>query len=661
MNKKLLSAVSMFVLSFILLFTTQVNAAQTETKRLWGSNRYQTCSQIVNEGWSASEYAVLVNGENFPDALSASVLAKKYNAPILLTGSTSLDDTASNQLTRLKVKKVFIVGGDAVISPLIQGNLDKMGISVERFYGDTRYSTSIAVASQIGTENGIILTTGSDYTDALSIAPIAAKLQIPIILMPKDSIPDSVSSFISGRNIPKTYVLGDSDLISDNVVSKFPNRERIPGKDKYERNINIINAFEDKFDFSNAYLAYSEGFADALSGSALAAIKGNPIILAGNSTEASTKSFILGKKLSKLNVLGGTAGITDSNLNNLLDSSIPVTQTGQLKVHFIDVGQGDSILIQTPGGKNMLIDAGTNESSSKVTSYLSNLGITQLDIIAGTHPHEDHIGGMDAVINMFKIGKVYMPEVTTTTQTFQDVITAIKNKGMTIDTPIPGTTVDLDSDVKLEILAPNNDTYEDLNNYSIVFKLTYGNKSFLFEGDAEDVSEKEMLPKDYNLKADVLKVGHHGSNSSTTSEFLSAVSPQYAVISVGKGNNYGHPIQATMDKLKNAGVAVYRTDENGTIVATCDGNSITFSTNPGSYNGASTTDSSQTSTPSSTTPSSSTPSTSTEHGLIKGNINSKGEKIYHVPGGAYYDRTDAEEWFNTEAEAQAAGYRKSSR
>lgn len=193
---------------------------------------------------------------------------------------------------------------------------------------------------------------------------------------------------------------------------------------------------------------------------------------------------------------------------------------------------------------------------------------------------------MDAVVNMFKVGKVYMPKVTTT-KTYEDVITAIKNKGLSIDTSIPGTTVDLDPDVKLEILAPNADTYEDLNNYSIVFKLTYGGKSFLFTGDAEDVSEKEMISKGYDLKADVLKVGHHGSNSSTTSEFLSAVSPQYAVISVGKDNDYGHPTQATLDKFKNAGIAVYRTDENGTVVATCDGNSITFNMTTGSYNGAS--------------------------------------------------------------------------
>lgn len=656
MHKKIVSVMSAFILGILFFFTSNVNAAPAETKRLWGSDRYQTCSAVVQEGWTNSEYAVLVNGENFPDALSASTLAKKYNAPILLTQKDGLDLNTQDQLKRLGVKKVFIVGGPGVVSSVVQNSIENMGIAIERFYGADRNETSIAVAKQIGTDNGIIITTDNDYTDALSVAPIAAKLQMPIILVPQNSVPSSVASFVAGKNIPRTYILGDTDLISDNVAMQFPNRERIPGKDKYERNINIINAFQDKFDFGNAYLAYSEGFADALSGSAIAALKGNPIILVGNSTTASSKNFILNKKLSKINVLGGTAGITDSNLNSLLDGNISTTPAGQLKVHFIDVGQADSILIQTPNGKNMLIDAGNNNDGSKVVSYLQNLGITKLDIIAGTHPHEDHVGGMDTVINMLQVGKVYMPKVTSNTKTFEDVITAIKNKGLNITTPTPGTTVDLDSSVKLEILAPNGNTYEDLNNYSIVFKLTYGSKSFLFTGDAEDVSEREMLAKGYNLKADVLKVGHHGSNSSTTSEFLSAVAPQYAVISVGKDNEYGHPTQATMDKLKNASVTVYRTDENGTIVATCDGNTITFSTTPGSYNGAS----NGNVTPAPTQPSTpSAPSTGT--GLIKGNINSKGEKIYHVPGGAYYDRTDAEELFNTEAEAQAAGYRKSSR
>ncbi|MBC2582441.1 cell wall-binding repeat-containing protein [Clostridium sp. DJ247] len=325
MYKNTLGYTFALIVGFILFFTSSINAASVETKRLSGKDRYQTCSEIVNEGWKSSDYAILVNGENFPDALSASVLAKKYNAPILLTQKGSLDLNAENQLKRLNVKKVFIIGGPGVVSPLVEDKLHNISINVERFYGADRNETSIAVAKQIGTDNGIILTTDSDFTDALSVAPVAARLQMPIILMPKDSVPVSVSSFIVGKNIPKTYVLGGNDLISDSVAFSFPNLYIIPGADKYVRNTNIMDAFADNFNFDNAYIAYSEKFADALSGSALAALNGNPIILVGDKPSSVTKNFVLAKKLTKLNVLGGTAGITQSTLDNLLDTTTPTS------------------------------------------------------------------------------------------------------------------------------------------------------------------------------------------------------------------------------------------------------------------------------------------------------------------------------------------------
>ncbi len=314
MIKKLFATFIVFALIFL---SSNVKADSTEVKRLWGNDRYKTCSEIVNEGWQSSECAVIVNGENFPDALSASVLAKKYSAPILLTEKDKLNDAAYYQINRLKVKKVFIVGGSGVINQTIEDKLHGMKISTERYYGLDRTATSIAVAKQIGTTNGIILTTDSDYTDALSVAPIASKLQIPIILIPKDSIPSSVSDFIKDKNIPKTYVLGGQDIINDNVTSKFPNVQRINGENKYERNINIINAFSDKFNFESSCLAYSEDFADALSASAFASLNGNPIFLIGDNLLPVTKNFIANKNFNKMYVIGGTAGIKESILSSI--------------------------------------------------------------------------------------------------------------------------------------------------------------------------------------------------------------------------------------------------------------------------------------------------------------------------------------------------------
>jgi competence protein ComEC len=248
---------------------------------------------------------------------------------------------------------------------------------------------------------------------------------------------------------------------------------------------------------------------------------------------------------------------------------------GELKVHFIDVGQADCILVQAPE-KTMLIDAGNNADSSLILSYLKGLKISRIDVLVGTHPHEDHIGSLDSVIDSFDIGVVYMPKISTNTKTFEDVLLSIKNKGLKVMTAKAGVILDLGEGVKAEMVAPNSDRYEDINDYSAVIKLTYGETSFLFTGDAEAVSEKEMVAKGYNLKADVLKVGHHGSTSSTSPVFLKAVSPKYAIISVGKDNQYGHPDSIILNRLKTFGVQVYRTDESGTIIAATDGKNITF-------------------------------------------------------------------------------------
>jgi len=250
--------------------------------------------------------------------------------------------------------------------------------------------------------------------------------------------------------------------------------------------------------------------------------------------------------------------------------------SGTLKVYFIDVGQADAILIKLPSGQNILVDGGNNDDGSLVVNYLKQQGVKRLDHVIGTHPHEDHIGGLDVAIKSFEVGKVYLPRVSHTTKTYEDLLLAIKNKGLRVTQAKAGVKLDVGPGVEAVLVAPNSSGYEDLNNNSAVLKLKYGSTSFLFTGDAEAESESEMLRAGYDLKADVLKVGHHGSHSSTTPAFLKAVSPKYAVVSVGKGNDYGHPHSETLAKLAAAGVQVFRTDLQGTIVVTSDGKSITF-------------------------------------------------------------------------------------
>lgn len=262
------------------------------------------------------------------------------------------------------------------------------------------------------------------------------------------------------------------------------------------------------------------------------------------------------------------------------DNYVP-NNDAPLKITFIDVGQGDAILVQC-GSNTMLIDAGTTEADNEVLEQLKLNNIGRIDVLVGTHPHEDHIGSMDKVINNYEIGQIYMPKITANTKTFKDVVTGIKSKGLSITTPVAGTSFKL-GEAECTILAPNSKSYEELNNYSIVIRLVFKNTSYLFTGDAESVSEQEMLEENYVLNADVLKIGHHGSSSSTSKEFLDAVDPKYAVIMCGKNNDYKHPNKETINRLKKAGIPVYRTDEGGTVVCTSDGTSIDFNIEPGSY------------------------------------------------------------------------------
>lgn len=324
------------------------------------------------------------------------------------------------------------------------------------------------------------------------------------------------------------------------------------------------------------------------------------------------------------------------------ESATPVTTDkeavkGNLKVHYINVGQADSILIQQ-GSNSMLIDAGNNLDAETVKNYISNQGITKLDFVIGTHPHEDHIGGLDYVINSLPIGKIYMPKVTATTKTFEDVVNAIKNKGLKVTAPTPGESFKL-GEATCTIFAPNESGYKDVNNESIVIKVTFGDNSFLFTGDAEDVSEKEMLSKGYDLKSDVLKVGHHGSSSSTTQAFLDKVNPKYAIICVGKDNTYGHPHKESMNRVKAKNIPVYRTDECGTIIATSNGKDITFNVKSGSYtyNGTETAATKPT-TPSNTVVSKPAPEVSkpTTETKTSTSSNSNNKTVYFTPSGKSY-------------------------
>ncbi|MBQ7953423.1 MAG: MBL fold metallo-hydrolase [Clostridia bacterium] len=221
-----------------------------------------------------------------------------------------------------------------------------------------------------------------------------------------------------------------------------------------------------------------------------------------------------------------------------------------ISVIYVDVGQADCEVIMLPNGINIIIDAGKNDTEDELVEKLRGYGIQRFDYVIATHPHEDHIGGMDKVIDSFEIGCVYMPDASSNTDTFNNMLNSIENKNVRVVKAKAGVSVINEENVNMVFVAPNSDKYEETNNYSAVLKLTYGKRSFLFTGDAESASEKEMLENGMDIRADVLKVGHHGSSTSSTKDFIKAVNPEYAIIEVGEGNSYGHPHDEILDVLE---------------------------------------------------------------------------------------------------------------
>ncbi|EOU1840390.1 MBL fold metallo-hydrolase [Clostridium perfringens] len=266
------------------------------------------------------------------------------------------------------------------------------------------------------------------------------------------------------------------------------------------------------------------------------------------------------------------AGCGAQKNNNISKSSAESEYSG-MSVTYLNVGQGDSELIQV-NGINMLIDAGTNAGANDLVKDLKNRGIKTIDIAIATHPHEDHIGGMDEVLENFDVKSFYAPKVAHTTKTYENMLKAVKNEGLKIQQIKEGTKIDLGKDTEVQVYSPVKSQYEELNNYSPVMKISYGQNSFMFTGDAESLVEKEILNENKDLKADVLKLGHHGSHSSTSEEFLKAVNPSTAIVSCAKDNKYGHPHKETMSNLKKAGITVYETFRDGDITISSNGKKL---------------------------------------------------------------------------------------
>lgn len=298
----------------------------------------------------------------------------------------------------------------------------------------------------------------------------------------------------------------------------------------------------------------------------------------GNSIEEETLQNDQSEKLSADSTSQNTEDASEeqAGAESKKDSGLV---TDSMEVHFIDVGQGDATLIKC-GEHAMLIDAGENDKGTTVQLYLQKQGVKKLDYVIGTHPDSDHIGGLDVIIYKLDCNMIMMPDYAKDTRTYDDVIQAMKSKSYKNTSPIVGNEYTL-GDATFTIIAPNNYNYgNESNNYSVGILLKHGDNTFIFTGDAEEEAETDILANGIDVSADVYQVGHHGSATASSQAFLNAVSPTYAVISCGEDNSYGHPHAETLNKLRAMGVQVFRTDEQGSIVATSDGSSITWNTAP---------------------------------------------------------------------------------
>ncbi len=280
--------------------------------------------------------------------------------------------------------------------------------------------------------------------------------------------------------------------------------------------------------------------------------------------------------LALLIPIAGCGSIPADTTTTAGGSDLPLPTEGQaVTVTVLDVGQGDSTLIELPDGKTMLIDAAEAEEAGKIITYIQSRGIEQLDYVVATHPHADHIGGMSAILSAFPVGEIWMPDAPSDTQTYEKLLLTVEEKNIPLHVAKAGKAILSAKGLEIDLLSPIGEKYSDLNHYSAVVSLRFGKTRFLFMGDAEGINESEILQSGADLSADLLKLGHHGSNTSSTEAFVRAVNPIWGVISCGTGNKYGHPNSETLSLFAKLSITLCRTDLEGNLLFVSDGSQIT--------------------------------------------------------------------------------------
>jgi cell wall-associated NlpC family hydrolase len=355
------------------------------TSRLAGVDRYATSIAISKSGWNHADNVIISTGSNFPDALSASALSKSKDAPIILISKDYISSDAVAELKRLDVSRAYLIGGTGVISTPVENQLKSLNIGVIRFAGTDRYNTSTLIANYVGVNNGIVVATGANFPDALSVASISAMKSMPILLSQKSGLNPNMLAFIKGKNIPISYIIGGAGVLDSSIDTSLPKSKRLSGNDRFGTNLSINNQFASDLSFDTVYLATALDFPDALSGSALAAKNNSPIILTGkNLISTDILNFIKDKNVKHVVILGGTGVVSQAVQDNVNDKmNINVTSISLKKnSEALTVGSSDT-MIATVSPLNATNQSVTwSSSNSSVATVDSNGKVTAVS--AGT-------------------------------------------------------------------------------------------------------------------------------------------------------------------------------------------------------------------------------------------------------------------------------------
>lgn len=444
-NKIVLSIFSLICL--LLIFPKNTYAITTE--RLQGNDRYLTAAKICDAGWQKSNVAIIATGDGFADALCAAPLAKKYNAPIILTDTANLNQAAYDELKRLGVNKAFIVGGPGVVSINTENQIRALGITnIERLAGTDRYETSVKVSEQLDTSNGIVIATGTNFPDALSIAPIAALKGMPILLTDTNNISDIVNQYLNGKSIPKSYIVGGTGVITDNAIKNIPNAERLSGIDRYKTNIAILNKFSSDLNFNTIYLATGENFPDALSGSVLASLTSSPLLLSSNLLTSDAQYFYDMNCLAsgKVRFLGGEAVIPSSSIQATgTDAVTTINNSNELyaaiKKH---IAQGDDINVDI---KDSNLESQVGDIAINVCNNEGYAGyITKVDMSSYGENWRINFEYKDGSTN-------FKNQINTINSSVQNIISSIIKPGMS----------DYDKELAIHDYIVNNTKYDYAN------------------------------------------------------------------------------------------------------------------------------------------------------------------------------------------------------